>query len=491
MTTHQPDSEMPFSGARAFLRTLKLDQATRAALALYLRPITHVTPVQRLSLSDSQTPFAQLRFYTRERVYRGWRYVGRVLAAATESSAVHVAGPRSSADDEFFAQLRLGGLEVDLRGGRCDADDATRRDETSFLAQRDRIRAGRIDPQSLAEMIDELLCLGDSWTAAALAREFDRGQRPASAELATSMALAYALQGDNDNAERLFRVWEGAGGLESARARYSLAMLYARHHDKARLDASIAEQMLEAGYRTLLELPQSPAVVYESVFNRNGFALLLFRRGDLSTAAQLLESGIARLAGTEWSGKLHETVLLNNLGRVYAAMGDDPNATRCLEEAVQLDPLFAEYRQDLASWHADCGRHSLAVREIRRAIELDPAIAEAHCLLGFLHESQGDAASACGSYSTALGLGSPPAGLALLRALSSLDRYPDVLQHLPAVAALTVEENDVVETRLLELEARSFTERIDLVAGLKRLHEQYPTSELVQENLALAGAGAA
>ena len=54
--------------------------------------------------------------------------------------------------------------------------------------------------------------------------------------------------------------------------------------------------------------------------------------------------------------RLHHTVLTSNLARVVKSMGDLQEAERLFREAIAMDPEFAEYHQDFASFLSDMGR---------------------------------------------------------------------------------------------------------------------------------------
>lgn len=72
--------------------------------------------------------------------------------------------------------------------------------------------------------------------------------------------------------------------------------------------------------------------------------------------------------------RLHYTVLTSNLARVVKSMGDLQEAERLFREAIAMDPEFAEYHQDFASFLSDMGRFKEATVEAGRTVELDPSI---------------------------------------------------------------------------------------------------------------------
>ena len=55
-------------------------------------------------------------------------------------------------------------------------------------------------------------------------------------------------------------------------------------------------------------------------------------------------------------------------------MGDLQEAERLFREAIAMDPEFAEYHQDFASFLSDMGRFGEAAVEAGRTVELDPSI---------------------------------------------------------------------------------------------------------------------
>jgi len=55
-------------------------------------------------------------------------------------------------------------------------------------------------------------------------------------------------------------------------------------------------------------------------------------------------------------------------------MGDLQEAERLFREAIAMDPEFAEYHQDFASFLSDMGRFEEAAVEAGRTVELEPSI---------------------------------------------------------------------------------------------------------------------
>lgn len=55
-------------------------------------------------------------------------------------------------------------------------------------------------------------------------------------------------------------------------------------------------------------------------------------------------------------------------------MGDLQEAERLFREAIAMDPEFAEYHQDFASFLSDMGCFEEAAVEAGRTVELEPSI---------------------------------------------------------------------------------------------------------------------
>ncbi|MGI4747365.1 MAG: tetratricopeptide repeat protein [Janthinobacterium lividum] len=131
-----------------------------------------------------------------------------------------------------------------------------------------------------------------------------------------------------------------------------------------------------------------------------GDALLARGRTDASLIA--IERGLrslpARTAADQASRARHL------LGRALLASGQDGEALAVFEQAVALDPAFAEAWYSLALLHQDHGRHAAAAASYRSALNARPDFHEAALNLGVALGECGLIEDALDAYAQALAL---------------------------------------------------------------------------------------
>lgn len=484
MLTLQNHRAVPFSLASPLLAAVDNKHDRRLCDLPHARPITGRVGRAAGSLSDRQSSGNQIRFYTKERAIRGFRYLAAEIADLVgDELTLQLDDLPSAPDVEFLDQLLLAGIRVSLHvdpTGRPELSDQVEQ----FLTIRTEVTR-RVRCSQLIVDLDRLLSCGDSWSALSLVQEHEAVTTDLDARLADRVGLAYALQGFNFQAERAFAVWADQGGVEEARAKYSIAMMYARHHSESIRNADLAGKLLMSAWAVLELQPDSEAVRYERAFNRNGYALLLYRSGSYDEAAQLLTEGIDVVSRSQFKDGLHQTVLLNNLGRVYAKMGRHEEAEHALRRATEIDPQFAEYWQDLASQLADADKWPEALDSARLACDLDPAIPEAHQLRGFVANALGLRDEAILAYSAGARLGSLDSRIGLIGLHSEAANYAQVLRHMDGLDLLATTDDQRVDFELYRIEAMSFLDQtFDATSALRSLRLLYPNSSLVLENIA-------
>ncbi|MFY0521511.1 tetratricopeptide repeat protein [Lysinibacillus sp. UGB7] len=133
---------------------------------------------------------------------------------------------------------------------------------------------------------------------------------------------------------------------------YILSMLYLRHHDKSFHSIEIAEKYLTRAYNLL----NDPSFIhndkeFKKIFNRNGYALILFKRNRIQEAIDLLEKKIKELdlliAGGKKYALLHKTVLMYNISQCYNSLGDFRKSVLLLEEIIKIDTYDADYHYEI------------------------------------------------------------------------------------------------------------------------------------------------
>lgn len=82
------------------------------------------------------------------------------------------------------------------------------------------------------------------------------------------------------------------------------------------------------------------------------------------------------------------------MARRLEAMGDQPGALAALERAAAADPMSAEIRAEIASFHLRRNNHADAEAAALQALKLNDDNVEAHRVLGLLYAADADAGNA-------------------------------------------------------------------------------------------------
>lgn len=199
-----------------------------------------------------------------------------------------------------------------------------------------------------------------------------------------------------------------------ARLFYLLAMFYARFQKKR--DLAKGEEYLARGLAAIEEA-NLPAGVYhfQSVFNRNGLAMIRNFDGRFQEAIELCREGIARMSAHLGADEhlLHRSVLMYNIAQVYAATGATAEAIEHYTATIAMDPNYSEYYNERGNLFLRVGRLQEAHADYLRAIELSPPYFEVFANLGQCYRQMGAMTEAIDAYSRALDL-QPDHLLALL-----------------------------------------------------------------------------
>lgn len=479
--THR-DIRTPFALLRALIP--HLDSATDRAWqsSPLTRPIFHRYGVEGESLSERQTPEDQLRYYTTTRVLRGIRHIAVDYGDALPAPLTITLPSFPASPDALF----LGWLGEAANVSITIAPSTSRELETDpaseLLAESvRRVARSEISLDELSLYISALLSFGDSWSAKVVADAYLSANNSVDPRIADVLGIPYALQGETGTARLIWEVWSTASVIDEARSLYSLSMLDARHHPRALLNQSSAAARLEKAFERLRSVPDSAQVTYERIFNRNGIALLLFRQKRLAEARQLLERGIYELSESEFAHNIHHTVLTSNLARVVQAMGDLTESERLFRAAIAMDPKFAEYHQDLASFLADEQRWDETLEEIETAIELDPSMPEAHRLAGFISMELGQPSVARDRFDSAVRLGDGSAVLDMLRASFAAGTPEWTRAARARVAFANLDDVSRAEADLIFTQAECELDPTrNVEQALNELRARHPGDELIE-----------
>ncbi|MFE6835361.1 tetratricopeptide repeat protein [Streptomyces sp. NPDC057705] len=366
-----------------------------------------------LSLTDGAQAQDRIRFFLKDRLVRNFRDVGRAWLSEVGPCVVNIAHAEFLDDGsrlffETLATFSSDQIEVNFSVGRDAAgsaikaphDDREERIEKLVLRAEEGLSESEVD--FLYEQAMEYLSVGDSWTAERILRAVQT-QRDTPA-IWGRLGLAYTMLGRTLEAEFCYLRWrEDSDPLGVAGADYGLSMLYARHHPPVLRSLDRTAEHLEHGYAVLDQVPADDTrdLTFHRVFNRNGYALVEFRRGHIEEAIGHLTEGIAQLRNGSAVHHMHQTVLIYNLGQCYRRIGrlDEAIATFC--DLLEVDGRMPEYHMELAHCHLSAEDFDAALSSLLEARRLGPSIQEAHSLLGFTHLQLGDHTAALASYRAA------------------------------------------------------------------------------------------
>lgn len=162
-------------------------------------------------------------------------------------------------------------------------------------------------------------------------------------------------------------------------ALYAQSMTYGRYQQPVNLD--LAEQFAQKNLSTIEWFKGSRNYEYIKVFAENAYAYIKARQGKFGEALRMCTDGSARMLevyGPE-TFKLHQSILIYNTSQIYELTRCDDLAERQLKLAIEADPFYGEYFNDLGNLLSrDPARLDEALAAYSRAIELCPPYFEAH-----------------------------------------------------------------------------------------------------------------
>lgn len=464
-------------------QSLRLYFPLDAALATRVR-------ADAVSLTDGATPAEQIRYLQRRRIRRNHIVVAEHVTANHGRVVVEI-GCSHAIDEpsrEFLeVASSVGGWEIRCLSGRLDVAEIPMDPTEARLVE---AMAVASPVAEISRAAWEFVNVGDAWTATTLGRTLlGIEQSPA---VFNVLAIANAMLNESERAAFYYTEWESRGNaMDKVRALYGKAMLYARHHPAGLRDLNKAAQCLEEAFEILQGLDanmrEDETVVFEEVFNRNGYALVLSRRGDVDGALHLLTAGIERLTATSEKVAIHRSVLLYNLAQCFTQLGRMDEAIGTYEKILRVDPNMAEYHLESAKCLTAVGSHDRALMACRTAIRLDDTLAVSWRMLGSAlvkcgqHEEAAEAFLRAVQLETDHSTGRADAAYALLGSA----RWEDALEVLVPVAVERLSAAEIDRHFSLIAEAHLKAGQVEMaVSQLKRGLRLRPDSHVLHANLA-------
>jgi tetratricopeptide (TPR) repeat protein len=166
-----------------------------------------------------------------------------------------------------------------------------------------------------------------------------------------------------------------------AKMEYILGIICLRH--KTPPDMPGAEKHLTSAVDLICsarEDLQPHEYAFLKVFIENGLAFLRVRQGRKDEAIQLCQAGYELLTGElgPEKHKLHRSVLQYNTAQVYTMMGDLDTALAYYAHAIQIDPNYSEYYNEVANIYQRQERFEEALKYYEKAIKLSAPYPEVY-----------------------------------------------------------------------------------------------------------------
>jgi tetratricopeptide (TPR) repeat protein len=224
----------------------------------------------------------------------------------------------------------------------------------------------------------------------------------------TKMTTSLAAIGRPGEAEKLYdeaRAHTTSGQLHM-QAAYATAMLYTRHYPPERRDHERALSWINESIAIASLLPDPRERAFNTVFHRNGLALIEVHRGRPQQALDLVTEGLALLdkeLGAD-EHQLHRSVLGYNRAQVLAGLGRLEESLADYRLVCEADPHYPEYHFDIANLLRRLGHDGEALAEYETTMRLGPPFPEPYFNRADIRVSRGEAEAALADYGYVLEL---------------------------------------------------------------------------------------
>jgi tetratricopeptide (TPR) repeat protein len=227
-----------------------------------------------------------------------------------------------------------------------------------------------------------------------------------------------------------------------AKMHYLLSMIYLRYLKAPDIEASERHIVAAVEAIEVAKDETDPAdYVFLRVFINNGLAFLRVRQGRHTDAVELCRSGYALLTSAlgEEKHQLHRSVLQYNIAQVYSMLGRDEDAIEYYKKAMQMDPYYSEYYNEVGNILQRSGRFEEAEAMYDLAIEYSAPYPEVFFNKGICRMSTGRIEESLECFAQSLILNPEQPELYILRAElhESLDRIAATLDDYDAAIALS------------------------------------------------------
>ncbi|GIN59540.1 hypothetical protein J8TS2_38590 [Lederbergia ruris] len=338
----------------------------------------------------------------------------------------------------------------------------------------------------------QFLSVGDAWTSIKLLKrilEINKND-----EYLYDLGIAYTQIGETETAAYyLYKSKEFGKFNRVIDANYVLSMLYTRHHPRYLQSLQKAENLLQEAYSLFDDKEED----FHKIFNRNGYALILFKRGQIEKAISILKNGIKQLrTNTSLQNKvtLHESVLLYNLAQCYTKLNLFEEASLAFEELIRIDPYYPENRLEYAKLLLNHGDEEVAIKQLNVASELNPNLPEIYSIYGYLYTQRENFQLAESHYLKAFQLSNEKFEYLydLIYTMTLNNKYQECYSLIKdtRIDVLSLNDQEYVDLFTIEAECLfNLGKKEEAIDIMRSCIERFPTNENLKVNIQMLEQG--
>gem|GEM_PF-2205242 len=325
---------------------------------------------EKLSLSDSIVKTEQIRYFLKNKSERVFRFLEEKLKKSPLEISFEVL-PDFSSEEISFLQRMKNTIQIFI--GKKES--ANQFNYSDFYSEVEKSwMHGELESKKCYELITDYMSVGDSQTALRILNAMRNHENLTSAFVLKASLLNMLGKIEEAREAYVFALKLSPEG-EKAAIYYLLAMIELRFLKK---DHSLrkAEIYLNIAFRSALDpehYTDHEKLKFDRIFNRNGYALVLFEKELYAEAYALLEELSQELEVlTSEKARMHLSVLEYNKVQCLLKLAQDDLSEKTFEKLILLDPQSAEYRFEFAKYLENTAQSEKALVQIEKALQLDP-----------------------------------------------------------------------------------------------------------------------
>lgn len=391
---HPEKVPLEFFVLRKYITSLLPDRQITIHDRKFLFPLEHLDK-SSLSLTDRIDPENQIRFFLSDRTLRKVAELARKIADTGISNfSVELQHSEGILLQQLIRSLDRMQIKITLVPcGTLKFTASLTGNEQQLLAEI--LKGPHGSEERLTDDIRKIINCGDVFTAEHLLEHALRYFSDFEARHANIIGTIKNCVNKPIEAEYYYlRFKENPQPLALVQAHYPLSMLYLRHHKQNKINLEKGKQLLEEAFQYILDgglnsLDEEERNFY-TVFNRNGYGLVMFREGKTREAIELLEWGLETLSSHAGKHFMHKSVILYNICQCYKKLGDYDNAISAYRKLLDIDYAFPEYHLELGLCLLDKGDLAGYRACLNEALSVSPYHADTHYYLSLLKMDEDD-----------------------------------------------------------------------------------------------------